>query len=119
MTKNASAVLEFAPGTAQDVLAEGQDVLFVGIALTRIGQFAVASKASSIQDFKEWLAAGALFRAVNAWGLSLTLGTVAMFSGGGLLPIPISPIISTCAGTEDEPANCASPCILPMESVKP
>ena len=23
----------------------------------------------------------------------------------GLLPIPISPIISTCAGTEDEPAN--------------
>lgn len=37
----------------------------------------------------------------------------------GLLPIPISPIISTCAGTEEEPANCASPCIRPIESVKP
>ena len=37
----------------------------------------------------------------------------------GLLPAPIRPIISTCAGTEEEPANCASPCILPMESVKP
>ena len=37
----------------------------------------------------------------------------------GLLPIPIKPIISTCAGTEEDPANCASPCIRPMESVKP
>lgn len=37
----------------------------------------------------------------------------------GLLPIPMSPIISTCAGTEDEPANWASPCILPMVSVMP
>ena len=37
----------------------------------------------------------------------------------GLLPAPIRPIISTCAGTEEEPANCASPCILPMESVRP
>ena len=37
----------------------------------------------------------------------------------GLLPMPIRPIISTCAGTEDEPANCASPCIRPMESVRP
>ena len=37
----------------------------------------------------------------------------------GLLPMPIRPIISTCAGTEEEPANCASPCILPMESVRP
>lgn len=37
----------------------------------------------------------------------------------GLLPIPISPIISTWAGTEEEPANWASPCIRPMESVKP
>lgn len=59
MTKNTSAVLEFASGTAQDMLTDGQDVLFVGIALTRIGQFTVASKASSIKDFKEWLAAGA------------------------------------------------------------
>ena len=37
----------------------------------------------------------------------------------GLLPIPISPIISTCAGTDDEPANCASECILPIVSVIP
>ena len=26
----------------------------------------------------------------------------------GLLPIPKKPIISTCAGTDEEPANCAS-----------
>lgn len=37
----------------------------------------------------------------------------------GLFPIPMSPIISTCAGTEEEPANWASPCILPIESVSP
>lgn len=37
----------------------------------------------------------------------------------GLLPMPIRPIISTCAGTEDEPANCASECIRPMVSVIP
>ena len=34
----------------------------------------------------------------------------------GLLPAPMSPIISTWAGTEEEPANCPSPCILPMVS---
>ena len=37
----------------------------------------------------------------------------------GLLPIPIKPIISTCAGTEEDPANCASLCILPIVSVMP
>ncbi len=37
----------------------------------------------------------------------------------GLLPMPISPIISTCAGTEEEPANCASECIRPIVSVMP
>ena len=37
----------------------------------------------------------------------------------GLLPMPRKPIISTCAGTEDEPANCASECIRPMVSVMP
>ena len=37
----------------------------------------------------------------------------------GLLPIPRNPIISTWAGTEDEPANCASLCIRPMVSVIP
>ena len=37
----------------------------------------------------------------------------------GLLPAPIRPIISTCAGTEEEPANCASECIRPIVSVIP
>jgi len=37
----------------------------------------------------------------------------------GLLPIPIKPIISTWAGTDDEPANWASECIRPMVSVMP
>ena len=35
----------------------------------------------------------------------------------GLLPIPKKPIISTCAGTDEEPANCASECIRPKVSV--
>ena len=37
----------------------------------------------------------------------------------GLLPAPMRPIISTCAGTEDDPANCASECMRPMVSVIP
>ena len=37
----------------------------------------------------------------------------------GLFPIPRNPIISTCAGTDDEPANCASECIRPRVSVIP
>ena len=37
----------------------------------------------------------------------------------GLLPIPIRPIISTWAGTDEEPANCASECIRPIVSVMP
>lgn len=37
----------------------------------------------------------------------------------GLLPAPIRPIISTCAGTEEEPANCASECMRPIVSVMP
>ena len=37
----------------------------------------------------------------------------------GLLPMPRKPIISTCAGTEEEPANWASECIRPMVSVMP
>ena len=37
----------------------------------------------------------------------------------GLLPMPMRPIISTCAGTELEPANCASECMRPMVSVMP
>jgi len=35
----------------------------------------------------------------------------------GLLPMPRNPIISTCAGTDEEPANCASECIRPIVSV--
>ena len=37
----------------------------------------------------------------------------------GLLPMPRKPIISTCAGTDDEPANWASECIRPIVSVIP
>ena len=37
----------------------------------------------------------------------------------GLLPIPKNPIISTWAGTEEEPANWASECMRPMVSVIP
>ena len=37
----------------------------------------------------------------------------------GLLPMPRKPIISTCAGTEEEPANWASECMRPMVSVIP
>ena len=37
----------------------------------------------------------------------------------GLLPMPRNPIISTCAGTEDDPANWASLCMRPMVSVMP
>ena len=37
----------------------------------------------------------------------------------GLLPMPRKPIISTCAGTEELPANCASECMRPRVSVMP
>ena len=37
----------------------------------------------------------------------------------GLLPMPMRPIMSTCAGTELEPANCALECMRPMVSVMP
>ena len=37
----------------------------------------------------------------------------------GLLPMPIRPIMSTCAGTEEEPANWALECMRPMVSVMP
>lgn len=36
----------------------------------------------------------------------------------GLLPIPRKPIISTCAGTDEEPANWASECMRPIVSVR-
>ena len=37
----------------------------------------------------------------------------------GLLPMPMRPIMSTCAGTEEEPANWALECMRPMVSVMP
>ena len=50
---------------------------------------------------------------------SMATATATVAPTIGLLPIPIRPIISTCAGTDEEPANCASPCILPIVSVIP
>ena len=50
---------------------------------------------------------------------SIATATATVIPTMGLLPAPIRPIISTCAGTEDEPANCASPCIRPRVSVIP
>ena len=36
---------------------------------------------------------------------SIATATATVIPTMGLLPAPISPIISTCAGTEEEPAN--------------
>ena len=56
----------------------------------------------------------------NHFKLSSTAtATLTVIPTMGLLPAPRKPIISTCAGTEEEPANWASPCIRPMVSVKP
>ena len=53
---------------------------------------------------------------LRAWATSTAQATV--HPTIGLLPIPRKPIISTWAGTEDEPANWASLCIRPMVSVR-
>jgi len=53
----------------------------------------------------------------HAWASATETATDAPTMG--LLPMPIKPIISTCAGTEELPANCASQCIRPMVSVIP
>ncbi len=50
---------------------------------------------------------------------SIATATATVIPTMGLLPAPIKPIISTCAGTEEEPANCASECMRPMVSVIP
>ena len=50
---------------------------------------------------------------------STATATATVIPTMGLLPAPIRPIISTWAGTEEEPANCASECIRPMVSVIP
>ena len=53
----------------------------------------------------------------KAWATSTAQATVQPTIG--LLPIPRKPIISTCAGTDEDPANWASLCIRPMVSVIP
>ena len=53
---------------------------------------------------------------LSAWATSTAHATV--HPTIGLLPIPRKPIISTWAGTEDEPANWASLCMRPMVSVR-
>ena len=50
---------------------------------------------------------------------SMATATATVAPTMGLLPMPRKPIISTWAGTEEEPANCASECIRPMVSVIP
>lgn len=50
---------------------------------------------------------------------SMATATATVAPTMGLLPMPIRPIISTCAGTDEEPANCASECMRPMVSVMP
>ncbi len=54
---------------------------------------------------------------VSAVATSTAIATVAPTIG--LFPIPRNPIISTCAGTDEEPANCASECMRPIVSVIP
>ena len=50
---------------------------------------------------------------------SIATATATVAPTMGLLPMPIRPIISTCAGTDELPANCASECMRPMVSVIP
>ena len=53
----------------------------------------------------------------KAWALSTAQATVQPTIG--VLPIPRNLIISTWAGTDEEPANWASECIRPIVSVIP
>ena len=53
------------------------------------------------------------------WLSATATATATVAPTMGLLPIPRKPIISTWAGTEEEPANWASECIRPMVSVMP
>ena len=53
------------------------------------------------------------------WDSSTATATDTVIPTMGLLPAPRKPIISTWAGTEEEPANWASLCIRPMVSVMP
>ena len=50
---------------------------------------------------------------------SMATATATVAPTMGLLPMPMRPIISTWAGTEEEPANWASECMRPMVSVMP
>ena len=62
-----------------------------------------------------------VYRRENAQALACAAATAqaTVMPTRGWLPAPIRPIISTCAGTMEEPANWASPCIRPIESVRP
>ena len=66
------------------------------------------------QDGSLWRLTDYLARASSTATAQATLAPTM-----GLLPMPIRPIISTCAGTEEEPANWASECMRPMVSVMP
>ena len=66
------------------------------------------------RDLSEYVSLSYLLRACSTATATATVAPTM-----GLLPIPRNPIISTCAGTDDEPANCASLCIRPMVSVIP
>ena len=57
--------------------------------------------------------------AVNYLASATATATATVAPTIGLFPIPISPIISTWAGTDEEPANWASLCMRPMVSVIP
>ena len=60
-----------------------------------------------------------VFRFDYFWDSSTATATETVIPTMGLLPAPRKPIISTWAGTEEEPANWASECIRPMVSVMP
>ena len=66
------------------------------------------------RDLSEYVSKSYLFSACSTATATATVAPTI-----GLLPIPRKPIISTCAGTDEEPANCASECMRPMVSVIP
>ena len=69
---------------------------------------------SRLQEFLIWSNFNYLLSAVATSTAQATVQPTI-----GLLPIPRKPIISTWAGTDEEPANWASECIRPIVSVIP
>ena len=83
-------------------------------------------KAASELTAMPWLSKyspshGAFYRLLQAFFIasSTATATATVAPTIGLLPMPMRPIISTCAGTDEEPANCASECMRPIVSVMP